>query len=106
VKRRFSPNDRFYISGIDLRITEGSKCPGDLRLEVWTADERWRPLEMGFTFLTVDFFAENEKNRQQYESFWRQNGDRYFIDRCIAAWRHGWRAVVDELERQKRKRVA
>jgi len=60
---------------------------------------------MEMAFFLVDFFTENEQARRQHMGHWVQNGDRYFLSKCIEAVRHGWRKAADELKRQ-RERVA
>ena len=90
------------VSGIDLRITRGSKAPGDLRLESLTV-EGWRPVEMALAFYTVDFFTENEDYLRQFRPFWKQNGQRYFLNECVAAVRDGWEPTAARIERQRRE---
>lgn len=93
----------FTIKGIDLRITEGKKFPGDLVLEQWNGLS-WVAIPFDVTFLQVDFFSENERLRAEYEDGWVQNGDRYFWSQCMDAVRHGWRHAADKLARQRRRR--
>jgi hypothetical protein len=89
------------VQGIDLRITEGTKAPGDLRLEARIGGQ-WVPLKMDLALFMVDFFAENERHIQPFRPYWRQNGDRYFLSKCVEAVRDGWRKVAAETERQRR----
>lgn len=96
----------YTLQGIDLRIVEGRKFPGDLRLEHY-ANGSWQPTKMEIAFFLVDFFAENEDVRRHYmgES-WRENGQRYFMKKCWAAVRNGWRSVAAEIERQRGRAAA
>ncbi len=91
----------YSIQGIDLRIVQGRKFPGDLRLE-HRVGSQWVPTEMQLALFLVDFFAENERARQPYVSYWRENGDTYFITECIQAVKVGWRVVADRIRRQRR----
>jgi len=94
------------IDGIDLITSQGSKFPGDLRLDVRGTDGQWRPVTMAMAFFLIDFFTENEQERGQYEGHWRRNGDMYFIDACIGAVRDGWRAAADKVRRQRERRAS
>lgn len=91
---------RHKVSGVPMRVVEGAKVPGDLRLEWWDG-RYWVPVKMELAFFLVDFFTENEQHIKQYRSWWRQNGDRYFLDQCVAAVRDGWQAAADRVRRQR-----
>lgn len=95
----------YHVSGIDLRISQGTKAPDDLRVEARLAG-RWVPLKMELAFFLVDFFAENERHLQPFRPHWRQNGDRYFLSKCIEAYKRGWRVVADELDNYRNRRGA
>jgi len=56
---------------------------------------------MELAFALIDFFAENEDHLRGQRSYWKQNGQRYFISACINAVRHGWRGESARLERQR-----
>lgn len=101
MKRRWHSNQRSRISGVDLLIEDGTKVPGDLRLMVRGSDGMWRAVDMALAFYLVDFFTENEDNIRLHRGHWRQNGQRYFLSKCIQAIRLGWRNVADEIERQR-----
>jgi hypothetical protein len=89
------------ISGIDLMIEEGTKAPGDLRVLARGSDGQWRPVHMALALYLVDFFTENEEHLRTHRGHWRQNGDTYFLRKCIQAVRHGWRSVAEEIRRQR-----
>lgn len=91
------------ISGIDLRISQGSKSPDDLRCDARGSDGQWRPVHMALGLFLVDFFTENEEHLREHRGHWRQNGDTYFLRKCVMAVREGWRAVAEEIERQRRR---
>lgn len=94
----------YTVSGIDLRISQGAKAPDDLRCDARIGG-RWIPLKMELVFFLVDFFSENEQALAAHRSWWRQNGDRYFLSKCIDAVRRGWRAVAAEIEEQRARRA-
>ena len=90
----------YSFQGIDLRIVKGKKSPDDLRIDLRDGP-LWRPIPMAVAFVLVDFFTENERELRRYRGHWVQNGDRYFLSKCIDAVRHGWRHVVEELNRHR-----
>jgi hypothetical protein len=96
---------RFNLQGIDLRIVQGEKFPGDLRLEHRTR-EGWVPTKMSLALFLVDFFAENEQERRLFMSFWKHNGDTYFLDKCVRAVKVGWDVVASEIDAQRRRRAS
>lgn len=91
----------YTIQGIDLRIRDGKKFPGDLVVQ-HRVGTTWHDTRMELALFLVDFFAENERARQPYVSYWRENGDTYFITECIQAVKLGWRVVADRIRRQRR----
>lgn len=98
--RRWRANERYHVSGVDLRISRGKKAPDDLRVDVWDGDT-WIPVGMDLVFFLVDFFAENEDYLRNYRSHWKQNGQRYFLSQCISAVRNGWRVPSALIRRQR-----
>lgn len=103
--RRWKAETRVNVKGVDLRISQGTKGPEDLRMEMWHQG-RWVPVHMALALAMVDFFAENERHLQDWRPHWRQNGDRYFLSKCVQATVRGWRAVADELDDYRRRRGA
>lgn len=97
--RRFRAGDRLRASDVEFRIMRGDKAKDDLRLDAWL-DGRWRPVDMELAFLLVDFFTENEDAIRR--SYWRWNGDSYFMKEVLSAWKHGWRVPTEKLQRQQR----
>lgn len=69
-------------------------------MEQWNG-RRWCPVKMSQVFLMASFIAENERERQNYVSFWKENGDTYFVKHIIEAIRNGWKPVADRVERQR-----
>jgi predicted negative regulator of RcsB-dependent stress response len=49
----------------------------------------------------VDFFAENEDHIAQHKSFWRHNGEAYFLMGIGDAVRMGWRWAASKLRAQR-----
>lgn len=96
---------RGTVSGIDLRIVQGSKAPDDLRLDAHINGE-WVPLRMELAFFLVDFFAENEQALKAHRSFWKENGDAYFMKHVIQAWKEGWKVPAMAVRNQRARRGA
>jgi hypothetical protein len=101
-RRRWREGQTFEVSGIRFRVVRGTKFRGDLRLDWWTGSG-WRPLEMAVTFLTVDFFTENEAARGRGMRHWRQSGERYFLNECRDAVRKGWEVPTRRIVAQQRR---
>lgn len=103
--RRWEPNKTYRVNGLQLRVVPGRKFAGDLRLDAFIGGE-WRNVEMALAFFMVDFLAENEQARYHADPKlgWRQNGDRYFLSKCIAAVRDGWVSVTAELDGHRRRK--
>lgn len=100
--RRWKAGMSNTVSGVEFRVTEGKKFPGDLRLDVYSCrDRRWVPVEMPLAFYLCDFLTENEQARRDYMGHWRQNGDMYFMRACVGAVKHGWRFAADLLKEQR-----
>lgn len=91
----------YTIDGIDLRIAQGDKFPGDLVMWARGSDGQWRMVHMTLAFFLVDFLADNEDRRTPYVSYWRQNGQRYFLSACVDAVRHGWQKAAQKVARQR-----
>lgn len=102
-QRRWKADVTYNVSGIDLRISQGSKGDDDLRLDARVAG-RWRAVDMELVFFLIDFFTENEKAIER--SYWKENGDRYFVAQCLDAWRSGWRVPADRLRRFQGRRAS
>lgn len=86
------------ISGLEFRIVRGKKTDNDLRLEV-LANGWWRPVDMELAFMLVDFFTENEAHIQR--SYWRWNGDSWFVKELASAWKQGWKVPAAKLRREQ-----
>jgi predicted negative regulator of RcsB-dependent stress response len=52
-------------------------------------------------YFMVDFFAENEDHIAQHKSFWRHNGEAYFLMGIGDAVRMGWRWAASKLRAQR-----
>ena len=103
-ERHWHARQAGFVSGIAYRVVPGDKAPGDLRLEL-RLDGAWRAVSMELTFLTADFFSENEDAIRQHRPYWRRSGQGYFMDRVYRAVREGWEPVASEL-REQRQRAA
>jgi hypothetical protein len=57
--RHFQVGDAGIAGGVNWRIVEGRKAPGDMRLE-WYVNERWQPVSMDTIFVAVDVICQNE----------------------------------------------
>jgi hypothetical protein len=100
MSRRWSAGKELRVSGLPLRTRQGDKFPGDLRLDGYI-EGAWVPVKMELAFALCDFFAENEDEMRRYRSYWRQNGQRYFMAACVDAIRDGWEPAAAKIERQR-----
>ena len=98
---RWQPDMTYTIDGIDLRISQGDKFPGDLVLWARGSDGQWRKVKMTLAFFLVDFLSDNEDRRREHVPFWRQNGQSYFLKACVDAARSGWRKASEKVARQR-----
>ncbi len=91
----------FNVDGLEFVVRNGDKFPGDLVLWVRGSDGRWRMAHMSLPFMMIDFMADNEDRRRHHVSYWRENGQRYFLAACIDAVQHGWREATEKIVRQR-----
>jgi hypothetical protein len=89
------------IDGIEFRVSRGTKFPDDLVLWARGTDGRWRMVHMDLAFFLVDFLADNEDRRTPHVSFWKVNGQKFFMTACWDAARNGWQAAAAKLARQR-----
>jgi hypothetical protein len=100
--RRFRPDERFTIQGVDLRVFRGEKPGDDLVLKAYI-NGRWLPLSMDWLFLMADFLAENENYIGEFRPHWRLNGSAYLTEHVALAVKKGWRVASDKLARERRR---
>ena len=101
--RRFTAGERHDINGVAIRVREGNKFTGDLVMEQWNGRE-WRRVMMEHALLMTAFLAENERERRNHMSFWKENGDTFFLKHVIAAVREGWQPVAARIAASRRPR--
>lgn len=98
--RRWKGDEDFDIGGVRLRVRPGDKFEGDLVMEQWNG-YRWCRVKMAHALCMTEFLAENERERRNFMSFWKANGDTYFVRHVVAALREGWRPVAERIERSR-----
>ena len=103
--RRWTEGERIEIGGIVMRVRHGDKFPGDLVLEQWNG-RQWCRVKMAHALALIDFLTENERERRNFMSFWKENGDTFFLKHVVSAVRDGWRPVAESIERQRGRDVA
>jgi hypothetical protein len=99
---RFAPGLSGTLNGIEWRVVKGHKKDGDLRLELRALEFRAVPMALGF--LCADFFYENE-NVLYPPSEGFLGGEKYLrgLKGAVAL---GWRAAMDWLEDERRRKRA
>ena len=100
MKRRWEAGWTDNVSGIEFRIVEGRKEPGDLRME-WRTAGGWLPVKMSAVFMLTDFFVENEQHLKQFRPHWTETGADYFFRFLSMAVQDGWTAAAGQLEEQR-----
>jgi hypothetical protein len=92
--RRFNEGQTFEFASLLFRIVEGTKAPGDLRLE-WRTMYGWRAVPLSAVQFMADFFADNEKHLTQYRGHWHMWGDSYFLRSVFRSARNGWESEAN-----------
>jgi hypothetical protein len=110
--RGFGLGDRFMCSGLAFRVEQGRKLSRvagetDLLLEVWTGD-RWAAVGMELGAMLTQFFYENEQvlypPALMNGSGEPLLGGQRYLNACRAAIHHGWEAVAQQLEAERRRK--
>jgi hypothetical protein len=96
-KRQLAAGDAGVAGGVNWRIVEGRKAPGDLVIE-WFVADRWLPVSLDIVFVAVDLICQNEDFLYPYP----QRGGLYVLDALGYARREGYEAATGWLARQRR----
>jgi hypothetical protein len=103
--RRWQEGEPFETGdGLLWRVARGQKTPGDLVLLV-RGTQRWNKIKMATGLLIADFMTENEDVLRD-EGYFPPSADggRYYLRHLEMAARHGWRAVAEKLEAERKAR--
>lgn len=103
--RQFEAGQHFNLGGIRFRVAVGGKSDDDLKLEVWTADAEWRPVEMRAVGMIHAFFCENEDHLYPPPRFLGADYWRAWLRLCERDWRAADKKLAKEkawADRQRR----
>lgn len=92
----FEIGREYKVGYTTYRVVPGCKAPDDLRLDQWR-DGGWLPVVLDETFFIVDFICQNEDRLYP-----KGAGGNYTMGALWTAKRHGWRAAVDGLHRERK----
>jgi hypothetical protein len=100
-KRQLVAGDAGIAGGVNWRIVEGSKAPGDLRID-WYVNDRWQPVLMDTVFVVLDLICQNEDFLYPYP----QKGGLLPLEACAKARLHGYEYASGWLHLQRQNREA
>lgn len=103
--RRWQAGTTVTAGPFELRVVDGRKGAGDLRLEVLTADG-WMAVPMVLGAVVADFFCENEDHLGQFRPHWRSGGGDFFMAYLQEARFRGWQVAEARLQGDKERRGA
>lgn len=101
--RRWTAGSSATISGLEFRVVDGNKEPGDLRVE-WRTATGWQPVEMAAAFYLVDFFVDNEDHLKQFRPHWTETAADFFFGHLWMAVKKGWTEARDTVVRDRQRR--